>query len=84
VVARKKKRIRGDKKALNLYQVAMKKRALLGKILAATEMTPEPLGEWRNMIFKNLTSKEESLQHKKMDHQLQGLIEQEKGIPNNA
>ncbi len=82
--ARKKKRIRGRKKAINLYQVAMKKLALLGKILAATEMTPEPFGERRNLIVKNLTSKEETLQHKRMDRRLVGLIERRNGIPDNA
>jgi hypothetical protein len=62
----------------------MKKLALLGKISAATEMTPEPFGERRNLIFKNLTLKEESLQHKRMDRRLQGLIERRNNIPNNA
>jgi hypothetical protein len=80
---RKKKRIRGHKKAINLYQVAMQKLTLLGKILAATEMTPEPFGERRNLIYKNLTSKEESLQHKRMDCRLQGLMERRNETLNN-
>jgi hypothetical protein len=82
--SKKKKRIRGHRKALQLQQVAMKKLALLGKILAATEMTPEPFGERRKLIYKNLTSKEESLQHKRMDRRLQGLMERRNDIPNNA
>jgi hypothetical protein len=82
VTSKKKKQLRGHRKALQLQQVAMRKLIFLARI--SSGMATEEFGERRNFIFQNLTTKEETLQHKRMDRRLQELIQWRNDVPNNA